>query len=294
MSTIDIIPLIGSGATILFSVIALLQARKSEITAKGANELAEGANKLAEDANKAADEANITAKEANTLSDTANKLSLKAFDNDIKGYMPMVRFTGRMNSVKKSIFVLRNQVTFDFNKVFVNLSNIDENKAIDNGEYSEVVCIEAEIENCGSGAITGIGIKYFVIQTGNKVTMENDYDGDEDVSALCYIEKSTDSEDDCVCSEDFILPFGETMIVNFVITKNVMELADSDDFQWAQDCIMEYLEEHEDNIMILMSLDIKSVNNSIYEQVFLNGTYVRKELVHNSFGGITLKPKQPK
>ena len=184
--------------------------------------------------------------------------------------MPIVRFTSQFNIVQKSVLSLRNQVTFDFDDLLLDINNTYAD--IDFEEDDEVVCVEAEIENCGNGIITGIVIKDFFIQSGNKVSI--DERSQEEVDALCHFKE-------CTCEEEFVLIPGEKNVVNFIVTKNVMDRENSD-FQWAQEYIEEFVKKY-DNIMISMSLEISSVNKSIYQQDYLWGTYLEQKLVHNSF-----------
>lgn len=276
MSTADVIQSIGVLATIIFSFIALLQSIKSKKDAIAASESAKKANYLSEKANEEAhisnvksEKANEEARISNEKAENANELAKKALDDARKGFMPIVRFTSQFNIVQKSVLSLRNQVTFDFDDLLLDINNT---YADIDFEEDEVVCIEAEIENCGNGIITGIEIKDFFIQSGNKVSI--DVRSQEEVDALCHFKE-------CTCEEEFVLLPGEKNIVNFIVTKNVMERNNSD-FYWAQAHIEEFVEEY-DNIMISMSLEISSVNKSIYQQDYLWGTYLEQKLVHNSF-----------
>lgn len=270
MSTADIIQSIGVFATIIFSLIALVQSVNSKKDAIVASENADKANILSEKANEASKDSIKEAHISNEKAENANELAKKALDESRKNFMPVVRFTSKFNIVQKSIFSLRNEVTFDFNDLILDRYNSYAETIFE--EEDEVVCVEVEIENCGNGIITGIQIMDFFIQSGNKVSI--DVRSQEEVEALCHFKE-------CSCEEEFVLIPGEKIVVNFVVTKNVMDRNNSD-FLLAQDYIEEFVNKY-DNIMISMSLEITSINKSIYQQDYLWGTFVNQKLVHNSF-----------
>lgn len=261
MSVVDIIQAIGVIATIVFSLIAFIQSLLSKNDSKKANELAEKANNISQDANMKAEKANVIAEE-----------SLNEIE---KSYMPIVRFTKEVHVEKKDIFTLRNEITFDFYNVtfdiFNNFQGVFESPESDE---NEITCISAEIENCGNGVITGIEIKNFFIQSGNKVSI--DRSSQEELEALCYID-----EKECNCTQEFILAPKEKVTVNFMITNNVADRENSD-YGYAEECIKEFMEGYR-NIMISMSLKISSINQSEYEQRYLWGTFVDNKIVHNTF-----------
>jgi len=198
---------------------------------------------------------------AEKIAEEANRLSQKALDDTRKDYMPLIKFINCLKVTKKNMDILRNEITFDFDELMFNYY-----------DSNEITCISVEIENIGKGIITGIKIEDFFIQEGNKVLIDTRNQGD--LETLCYIEK-------CQCEEKFILNTSERTIINFVITNSVMERNNSD-FEWAEDRIESFFKEY-DNIMISMSLEIQSLNDSKYKQEHLWGTYLDEKVVCNSF-----------
>ncbi|MDL2301972.1 hypothetical protein LJC58_06425 [Lachnospiraceae bacterium OttesenSCG-928-D06] len=71
-------------------------------------------------------------------------------------------------------------MTFDFDDLLLNVI-IEDDLLNENGL---VVCVEAEIENCGNGIITGLDIKGFFIQSGNKVSINEQ--SEEEIENLFY------------------------------------------------------------------------------------------------------------
>ena len=281
VSVVDIIQSVGVIFTILFSVISLVQSRNANVMAnssdkmaKDANDLAKDANDLAKDANDLAKDANEIAKDASGIANIANDISKKALDDSQKDYMPLVRFCGKFDVVSKSIKTLRNQITFDFNEEIVDISRLGPGIS----ENSELVCITTEIENCGRGIIKGILINNFIIQSGNKVAL--DINSEEDLETLCYIEYPENQG----CQEEFILLPKEKTMVNFIISKHIID-SNGCKLKDAQEK-MKNFQQAFDNIMIFMSLSIASLNDTSYQQKFLTGTYLGGEIVHNAFSNV--------
>ena len=155
METKDIIQSIGVFATIIFSLIALIQSLLSNKRVKVAQQMAEEANKLA---------------------NTANEISQKALNDSSKNYIPLIKFINDIKVTRKDIHTLRSEITFDFDSVLFD-GEIDD----------EFTCISAEIQNIGGGIVAGIKIKEFLIQEGNEVSI--DLRSQEELDALCYIEE---------------------------------------------------------------------------------------------------------
>lgn len=143
-----------------------------------------------------------------------------------------------------------------------------------------MVCVSTFIENCGEGIVSSLEISEFFIQNGNKVSI--DIRSQEKFDTLCYFEK-------CNCTENFILLPKERVEINFLITDEVMSRENAD-FDYAEQYIEEYIRNNkEHNIMLGMSINLSSINDSSYQQSDLNATYVRGKVVHNSLR--KMKPK---
>jgi hypothetical protein len=206
------------------------------------------------------------AEEANKLANTANEISQKALDDSSKNYIPLIEFTNDIKVIQKDIHTLRNEITFDFDNVLFD------------GESDEITCISAEIQNVGGGIVTGIKIKEFLIQEGNEVSI--DIRSQEELDTLCYIQE-------CECERKFILKALQRTNINFIVTDNVMERENSD-LKWAEERINIFLNQY-NNFMISMSLEIQSINNSLYEENSLWGTYIGRKVSSNSFSDVKSK-----
>lgn len=244
----DIIQSIGVITTIIFSLIALVQSLLSKTKSKMAEERAE---------------------KANQLSNEANNLASVALNESRKDYIPLIKFVDGVEITEKDINILRNEVTFDFYDVFFNTD-------INN---DTLISISAKIKNIGNGIVTGIKIEDFFIQSGNKVLIDSR--SDEPLKSLCFIEK-------CECEQQFILEESEETIINFIITDNVMEMEQTNNFDYAENRIKKFFGNY-DNFMISMSLEMQSINNSEYQQKHLWGTYIDNKVIHNSFSEV--KPR---
>lgn len=205
----------------------------------------------------------------------ADKKADRALLDSQKKYMPVVRFAGNIRVCEKSIYDLQNQITFDFDKVLMKEKESE----------GQLLVIEAGIENVGMGIIKGLEINKFFIQSGNKVTNEEDYDD--------YPE-TLSSMDKFSCSEYFILTPGEKVNINFIITENVEKqienyVLDGERYDYdPQQCMSGFFEDY-DNFIVVMSMNIMSTNETNYTQQYLMGTYIDGKVIHNSFYEITDK-----
>ena len=263
MSTVDVIQSVGVIVTIIFSIIGIVQSKKS-------NELANTANNKAD--------------QANELSNQANDIAKEAIKDSKKDYMPLIRFVGKLEAKTKSLSTLMNENTFDFDDMLIKMLADEESQEYEQEEYEqkELVCIEATVENCGTGIIKGMMINSLFIEQGNKVMMDV---------------RSQKEELDCLCDiknkfkEWFILKPKEQVVINFLISKSLhFDVYNAEniyeDLDEAQNRIKEFFDDS-NNIIIGMSLQLESVNNTCYNQDFLLGTALNKEIIHNSFEDVT-------
>lgn len=264
MSIVDVIQSISVVITIILSIIGIIQSGKSNKFARKANDKADESNELSK-------EANDIARKANVLSKCANNNAEEALKDSKKDYMPLVRFVGGVDVVTKTIKELRNENTFDFDEIVLSCIDYDDTD-MSYSESSELVCIEANIENCGTGIIKGMRINKFFIQEGNKISIK--IESQEELDNLCNIEKE--------CEEWFVLKPEEKTKINFMISKNLSDNMQYEDLYEAQNGINNFFNKY-DNIMIGMDLHIFSLNDTSYEQDFLIGTALNKVIVHNSF-----------
>lgn len=234
MSTVDIIQSVGVLITIIFSVIGIIQSQKANVAAQ------------------------------------------KALVDSQKDYMPLIRFCHEVDVVSKSIKMLRSEITFDFEKQILDLYNndleLDDLMYIKDREDSELFCITTKIQNCGSGIITGLKIKGFSIQSGNKVAM--DIRSQEELETMCYVESE--------CKEEFILLPKEEVTINFIIVNAIKDRHGFETLKDAKAYVHTFLQDY-DNITVSMSLELDSINDTSYKQEFLTGTYLDKNIIHNSF-----------
>ena len=249
MSIVDIIQSVTAVLAIGISVIGIGQSKK--------------ANKVAEKSNDIAEKANVAAQ--------------KALVDSQKDYMPLVRFCDKINVVSKSIKMLRNEITFDFEEQILDLYNnsleLDDIVYLNDREESEIFCITTKIQNCGSGIITGMKITGFAIQSGNKIAM--DIRSQEELETMCCNFKID-------CKEDFVLLPEEDVTINFIVVDTIKERHSCETLDDVKAYIHKFVQEN-DNITISMSLELDSINDTSYKQEFLTGTYYNQQIIHNSF-----------
>lgn len=286
MSIVDIFEIIGGISGIIailgliLSIIGLFHSHKANDIAKDANESSDEANKIAKDANVIAKDANKSADEANKIAKDANAIAIDALKDSQKDYIPLVRFVDQFDITSKTIKTLRNENTFDFDKIV--LKKVDFN----NTEYSEddeLVCVTATIENCGKGIIRGITINSLLIKEGNKVAIDNN--SQEELDTLCFINNEEH------CTECFVLLPEKKTTVNFMISNNVLDRMNENELIRADTRMKKFKQDH-DNVIIALDLKLDSINDTCYKQDFLVGTFLAGNAVHNSFTNADIIPKK--
>lgn len=226
----------------VLSVVALVQSALASKDSKRANEISEEAKKVSEE---------------------ANLISRNDLAESEKENYAIIKFASGISLEKKDFETLCNETTLDFDKAFFD-------SELFNGDLAEAPCICTEVENIGKGLVTSITVENICICSGNMVTIQWEYEGDN--PSLYY-------RDACNVVREVVLEPGDKTVLNILLS----ELNDADENNW--DCIYDaintFMELH-DNIMISMHLKMTSLNRSCYEQD-VTGVFLRKKLQSNVF-----------
>jgi hypothetical protein len=199
----------------------------------------------------------------------AEVTSQRALKDSLKDYMPLIRFSGNFDIKRKSIETLRNELTFDFYNVVTRRFTDDGKNFLE--ESDKLYCIEAEIENCGKGIVSGISINNFFMQEGNPIAMKKE--SQDELECFCKINNK--------CSSWFSLLPEEKIKVNFAIL-DCNKINTDDDIEEQINKLETFVNGY-NNIVIGMNMKIDSINETKYSQDYLIGTFLNKKVTLNSF-----------